>query len=119
MAGNTTSIDLATFREDWFANLPLAAICERWTVSKDQVTRLRLRWGLPPRIDRRDRHKPAQFADPTEDEIASRAAAVRATWDADVERKRLVGAKKPAPPRVIPLSAEARDAIYSMDFDDD
>jgi len=119
MAGNTATIDLATFRADWHANLPLSVICERWTVSKDQVTRLRLRWGLPPRTDRRDRHKPAQSIDPTEDEIASRAAAVRATWDEDIERKRLVGAKKAAPPRVIPLSDEARDAIYYMGFDDD
>ncbi len=119
MAGNTTTIDLATFSADWNANLPLAVICDRWTVSKDQVSRLRLRWNLQPRTDRRSRHKPAQSIDPTEDEIAVRAAAVRATWGSEIERKRLVGARKPTPPRVIPLSAEAQDAIYYMGFEDD
>ena len=112
--GNTTTICLVAFRTDWMENIPLAAICERWSVSKDQVTRLRVRWELPPRTNRQDRHKPEQIVDPTEQEIELRAAAIRATWTEDTEAKRRTGKQKPAGPRIIPLSAEALEAIYLL-----
>ena len=112
--GNTTTICLTAFRSDWMENIPLAAICERWSVSKDQVTRLRVRWELPPRTSRQDRYKPEAVADPTEREIELRAAEIRATWNEDTESKRRIGKQKAAGPRVIPLSAEALEAMYLL-----
>jgi hypothetical protein len=59
-----------------------------YTVTKDQVYRLRDHWQLPLRNDRRLRYKPVRGPDPTPAEIAERAAAIRASWDADTEARR-------------------------------
>ena len=91
MAGNTATICMQTFRADWCQHLPIATLCERYTITKDQVVRLRTVWTLPLRNDRRLRAKPPRYADPTQREIAERCAAVQRTWDADTEERRRVG----------------------------
>lgn len=68
MAGNTATISMAQFSADWAAHIPIAALCERYTVTKDQVLRLRAIWHLPPRHDRSLRAKPKWSSPPSRDE---------------------------------------------------
>lgn len=95
MAGNTATISMQEFRADWCSHLPVAELCIRWTITKDQVVRLRDLWRLPLRNDRKQLRKPTRQADPTPAEIAERAAAIRAGWDADTELERRVVKPKP------------------------
>lgn len=90
MAGVTATIDIQTFRADWCSHMPIAVLCQRYTITKDQVVRLRTVWNLPLRNDRKLRAKPPRYKDPTPSEIAARSAAVRATWDSRTEEMRRV-----------------------------
>ncbi len=69
MRGNTATISLTAFRGDWLTHMPMRALCERYTVSRDQVIRLKHHWDLPPRHDRKLRAKPKRAVDPTTTEI--------------------------------------------------
>ena len=41
MAGNTATISVDQFRADWLDHTPIGQLCERYTITKDQVIRLR------------------------------------------------------------------------------
>ena len=71
MAGNTAVISMVKFATDWAAHVPISALCERYTVTKDQVLRLKTIWQLAPRHDRRLRQKPKWAPKPTRDEDAA------------------------------------------------
>ena len=92
MAGVTATISVTAFRADWSTHMPIAALCDRYTITKDQVLRLRTVWNLPLRHDRRLRFKPkrSEMRDPTPAELEERTAAIRATWDARTEEARRV-----------------------------
>jgi hypothetical protein len=77
------------FKADWQANLSLAELCCRWTITKDQVIRLRTLWQLPARHDRRMRSS-SRHKDPTPAEIVERAAVVRQSWSVQTELDRRV-----------------------------
>lgn len=85
--GCTTTIDLVKFRAAWVAHVPIRQICVDFTVSRDQVTRLKFVWDLPPRHDRRLRWKPGpqdREPAPDADEIAASEASLDlAPWVAD------------------------------------
>jgi hypothetical protein len=49
MAGNTAVICVQKFSADWASSIPVLAICERYSISRDQVRRLCVIWNLPPR----------------------------------------------------------------------
>lgn len=68
MAGNTAVISVMQFTADWAAHVPISALCERYTVTKDQVLRLKVVWQLPPRHDRKLRAKPKWAPRPTREE---------------------------------------------------
>jgi hypothetical protein len=68
MAGNTAVISMATFAADWAAHVPIATLCERYTITKDQVLRLKVIWSLTPRHDRALRAKPKWSPRPTAEE---------------------------------------------------
>ena len=51
-------ISMEAFATDWAAHIPISSLCERYTVTKDQVIRLKTIWKLPPRHDRALRAKP-------------------------------------------------------------
>jgi hypothetical protein len=105
MAGNTAIIDRTTLERQWSAYLPMGAICQHWTVTVHQLIRLREAWGLPPRNDRRRRHKPTRadrILDPSPAELAAsenslnlaplvaqRVTTVQATWSDEVRRERM------------------------------
>lgn len=92
MAGNTTRIDFSTLRMQWDSHSAMAAICTHWTITKDQLIRLKAVVPLPARHDRRFRFKPkrSETRDPTPREIAEACRAIRATWDAKTEIERRI-----------------------------
>lgn len=96
MAGNTAAIDRATLEVLWADYVPMAVICQRFNITKDQLVRLRGAWNLPLRLDRKRRYKPSRaerMLDPDEEELAAseaslalapmvarRVTCVQATW---------------------------------------
>jgi hypothetical protein len=68
----------ATLRSIWATGSTYAEMTMFLGVSRDQITRLRDRLGLPVRHDRSQRKKGKRHADPTPQEIAARAAEMRA-----------------------------------------
>lgn len=110
MAGNTATISIERFRADWCAHKPIVEICERYSVTKDQVIRLRDHWQLPLRNDRRLRKKPARQRDPTPDEIAAAMARIQATWDDRTREMRRVS--KPQPVSVQRIRVDAIDMTF-------
>lgn len=85
--GDTTKINVVSFRADWNAGLPIAVLCVTYSVSRDQVVRLRDIWKLPLRHDRRKRHV-ARNADPTPEQIAARSLEVQEKWSDKVREDR-------------------------------
>ena len=83
----TATVQISTFKADWSNGLMISEICQRHTLSRDQVVRLRIRLELPPRMDRGRRSRAAQGV-PTQEQIAERAAAIRLDWTPEIERKR-------------------------------
>ena len=93
MAGNTSAINIATLRIQWDSHSSMAAICTHWTISKDQLIRLRDVLPLPKRHDRSLRFKPKRIGqtDPSEDEIWNRLVfKIQAGWDSQTELNRRV-----------------------------
>lgn len=117
MRGNTATISVASFRADWLTHMPMRALCDRYTITRDQVIRLKHVWHLPPRHDRRLRAKPARQKDPTPREIAQACREIQATWTAAVRDERCVHKSRPVTLVRIELSDEARQALDS--FGDD
>jgi len=108
--GNTATINVATFRADWVAGLPIAVLCTNYTISRDQVVRLRDIWELPLRHDRRRRHV-QRNGDPTPEQIAKRCLEVQATWDEATRQKRHW--KQPMPWQVLEI-----ELPENIDLDD-
>ena len=117
MRGNTATISLQAFRADWLTHMPISALCVRYTISKDQVIRLRDVWNLPPRHDRRFRFKPkrSESRDPTPREIEQACKEIRARWDAITEEARRVVKFRPAEVQEIQTPDELRPFV---EFDD-
>lgn len=113
MAGNTATISIERFRADWCAHKPIVEICEAYSVTKDQVIRLRDFWRLPLRNDRRLRKKPAKQRDPTPDEIAAATARIQATWDDRTREQRRVS--KPQPVSVQRIRVDAIDMSFTSE----
>jgi hypothetical protein len=101
MRGDTTAINVATLRLQWASHSSMASICSFWTVSRDQLIRLRDVHQLPKRHNRSLRRKPEREPEPGRAErlaseetldlaprIAQRAAAVRATWSESLRQNR-------------------------------
>lgn len=111
MAGITATIDFATLRIQWDSQAPMAAICAHWTITKDQLIRLKAVVPLPPRHDRRLRFKPkrSEYRDPTPREIKQACREIRAKWDARTEEDRRVMKTQHATLRLIPLPQELQD----------
>lgn len=93
--GRRPEANTALFRADWLGGLLIADICERHTLTKDQVVRLRIGLDLPARLDRATRRRKTLEPVPDASEIERRAAEVRAGWTEDTLRKRLGIEEKP------------------------
>lgn len=101
MAGSTATIDVTVLRLQWSSHSSMADICSYWTVSRDQLIRLRDVYELPKRHDRRARQKPPRTPPPGSDEeraseeslelapqIAARVTCVQAMWSDAVREAR-------------------------------
>jgi hypothetical protein len=134
MAGNTATINRVALSEQWISYLPMAAICQHWTITKDQLVRLRNVWELPLRLDRRRRHKPSReerlILDPDNDELAAseasldlaplvaeRVTAVQAMWSEAIRAERQV--VKPTAFRLarIEVPEEMREMLDNINRD--
>lgn len=69
MAGNTAIISIEQFRADWGSHVPIAELCRRYEITKDQVLRLKVLWKLPPRLNRALRAKPKWSPPPSPQEV--------------------------------------------------
>lgn len=76
MRGDTSRIDIATLKVQWASHSSYASLCTFWTVTRDQLVRLRDVVPLPPRHDRRLRYKPPRPEKPTPEEIAASEASL-------------------------------------------
>lgn len=85
---STASVQISLFKTDWHSGLMISDICQRHTLSRDQVVRLRVSLDLPPRMDRGNRGGREPRSVPTPQEIAERSAEVRLKWTPEVERRR-------------------------------
>jgi|APGre2960657404_1045060.scaffolds.fasta_scaffold63531_1 hypothetical protein len=120
MRGITSTISVAAFHADWMTHMPMRALCERWTISRDQVIRLAVVWELPRRHDRKLRAKPVRQRDPTTTEIQQACIRIQATWSKDVEEERRVVKSQAFSMKRIPLDSATRshiDVEYNGDCD--
>jgi len=114
MAGDTSRVDISTLRVQWASHSSYAAICEFWTITKDQLVRLRNVLPLPLRHDRRLRCRPERAEKPSDTEVAAsesslslapmvaaRATCVTIHWTDEVRSHRQV--TKPAAFNLKPL----------------
>jgi hypothetical protein len=113
MAGVTATISVSAFRADWETHIPMRALCERYTITRDQVIRLRDVWQLPLRNDRRLRFKPkrCEMRDPTPREISQACKEIQAKWDARTREERAVIKTQHVHLRRIEMTDEAREAL--------
>lgn len=119
MAGVTATISVTAFRADWATHMPISALCERWTITKDQVLRLRDVWHLPLRNDRRLRFKPkrSEMRDPSPREIIKACKEIQAKWDAATREQRAVVKTQHVSLRRIELTDEALEAFRNIEGD--
>jgi hypothetical protein len=117
MAGVTATISVTAFRADWETHMPMRALCERYTITRDQVIRLRDVWHLPLRNDRRLRFKPRRcdMRDPTPAAIAAACLAIQAKWDARTREERAVIKTQHVHLRRIEMTDEAREALGQLE----
>ena len=104
MAGTAATACLqfqSTLRAAWASGSAMVEITTALGITKDQLIRLRGVLQLPLRLDRAARARPAPSTDPTPAEIAERAAAVRAAWDARTEEARRGYKATPLEARVV------------------
>lgn len=119
MAGNTATIDVQAFRLQWDAGMPMAVMCSHWTITKDQLIRLKTVWELPLRHDRARKRCPLEHPAVAEDRASSaglalapgveaRAALIRSRWTLEVEHSRR-GTSSGGPsqhlPKIVSLAA--------------
>jgi hypothetical protein len=62
--GNTTTIDVQTLRMQWASHSTMASICTYWSISRDQLIRLRDVYSLAKRHDRTKRRKGERYTEP-------------------------------------------------------
>lgn len=88
-AGQYVTIDVKKLFALWAGNLGTMQIAAEMGLTKNQVWSAARRLGLPTRP--RSGSDRDQRENPTPDEIAKRAAVVRAGWTPSEARRRLVG----------------------------
>lgn len=119
MAGNTATICVQAFRAEWEAGVPMAALCQRWTITKDQLVRLKQVWDLPLRYDRARKRGPRGTVPEEELRasessldlaplVAAAAEIERRAWTLDVEHSRRgsqSGGTLPRLPKIVSMAA--------------
>lgn len=113
MAGNTATINFATLKVQWDSHSAMASICSYWTITKDQLIRLKGVVPLAPRHDRRYRFKPkrSEIRDPTPREIEQSKREIQAQWDERIREERRVQKTQHVSLMRIEMTPEARSAF--------
>ena len=127
MAGDTSRVDIETLRVQWNSHSSYAAICEFWTITKDQLVRLRNVLPLPLRHDRRLRCRPERAEKPTAAEVAAsesslslapmvaaRATCVTIHWTEEIRAQRQVTKPKGFEVRPVPMPEELRNTFDDL-----
>ena len=114
MRGNTATINFSTLRIHWDSHAPMAAICSHFSISKDQLIRLKTVVPLAPRNDRRLRYKPERQRDPTPREIAQACREIQAAWDDRTREERSVVKRSTVSMQRIEMTPDARAAFEQM-----
>jgi len=127
VAGDTSRIDIETLRVQWGSHSSYAAICTYWTVTRDQLVRLRDVLPLPLRHDRRLRFRTPRSEKPSPQEIAASEAsldlapwvAARATnesvlWTEEVRAARQVTKPTLFQMRPVEMPEELRDVFDDL-----
>lgn len=90
MGGIRIEVDVPKLFRLWGTGVRQFEICQELGIRPGTFWQVRQRYALPPRENAkpaRSRHEPP----PTPEEIAERAAAVRAGWSAEETERRRVG----------------------------
>jgi len=104
MAGNTATINFETLKLQWASHSSMFAICSCWTITKDQLIRLRDVVPLPKRHDRRFRFKPkGRPVDPSPRAIAQACREIQARWDDSTRDMRSVTKREGVTLRIVPI----------------
>lgn len=113
MAGNTSTIDLSVLRVQWDSHSAMAAICAYWSITKDQLIRLKTVASLPPRHDRALRWggQRGEPRDPTPREIKQACLEIQSRWDDRTREERAVLKRQSATLRFLPVPEEAEDVV--------
>lgn len=85
------NIDVPRLFRLWNSTLSNADLCLALGVSRSRLDTLRMRYKLPRRPRPEKEHTDAAENDPSAEEIASMAAAIRAGWSDIEEQRRIVG----------------------------
>lgn len=85
MPRKVIQVDEKQFKLDWAAGIPLMDLSVKYEISRDAVTAVRDRLGLPKRYDRKLRHKPKRRPDPSPAAIEQSCKEIRAKWDEKTE----------------------------------
>lgn len=130
MAGDTSRIDLATLKVQWASHSSYAALCSFWTVTREQIIRLKHVLPLPPRHDRRLRFRPPRNEKPTPEEIAAsesslslapmvaaRTTCVTSQWTDEVRLQRQVTKPTAFRMTLVETPEELRDAFSDLNRD--
>ena len=116
MAGNTATIDFVTLKLQWDSHSAMASICSYWTITKDQLIRLKGVVPLAPRHDRRFRFKPkrSEVRDPTEREIEQAKREIQAKWDERTRQERSVYKVQHVSLIRVEMTPDARAALEEL-----
>ena len=116
MRGITATINVQSFRSDWMSHMPIAGLCVRYTITKDQVIRLRDIWRMPLRNDRRLRFKPTaeQTRDPSPDEISRACKEIQSKWDDHTREERAAFKTPSVQVKTLWMTDEANEALGEL-----
>lgn len=86
--------DVATLHSLWYSKMTNAELCLALNVSRGSLDVLRKRYKLDHRPFERNNPEYKVDTTPTPEEIAERAAAIRATWSEEETERRTVGKRR-------------------------
>jgi hypothetical protein len=126
--GDTSRIDIGTLRLQWASHSSYAAICSFWSVTRDQVVRLRDVLPLPLRHDRRLRFRPPRSVEKRSPEeiaaseaslnlapwVAARTTCVTTKWSDETRALRQVTKPTAFQLRPIQVPEELRDTFDDL-----
>ena len=113
MGGVKLTVDVPKLFELWAAGVRQFEICQELGIRPGTFWQVRQRYALPKRNPARP-ERGRETPPPSPEEIAERAAAVRANWSEEETERRLVGRLR-GPVGIRSYSFDRRNMAFSMD----